>query len=675
MTPRNCVQRRVRALLARMQSGRQCSILAMAGFLAGALLLLAGAGPILAQGDTPTPVDEEPTPCAELPPGAIEEALTVFHVAINTPAQLRRLDREFDLWLARPNEGYALVGGSLQTLAELHAAGYQVAIDSARTEEVHTALTSVRTALCDGAPDSQGAQPASLEQSQQAPGIPGFPCYRTAREVENALYALAAAYPTLATVVDIGDSWEKAAPAGAPGHDLLALRVTNSRIAGPKFPFALVAAIHARELTTAESALRFAEQLLTTYGVDPEATWLLDHGVLHLLPIVNPDGREIAESGLLWRKNTHFDGLCGPPGSSRPYGVDLNRNSSFAWNGCTTEDCSSEYSCSLTYRGASAGSEPETAAIEKYLGSVLADQRGAGPNDAAPAATQGIFISLHSFGELVLYPWAYTDALPPNGDGLAAIGRRFSGITSYRSCQTGSPDCLYGADGTTDDWVYGTLGVPAFTIEMGLSFFESCTTYEQVVRRPVQRLLRDAFTIAHAPYQMAQGPTVQLAQPAGAAAQVASGDAEWLELSVIAGEPFTLAATVAPAVGPGATPAVVTGTALTAEWSLDLPPWAADVRGTLAPANGGRGAVQAVISSAGWKVGRHLLFVQGYGTDGTAGAPEVLYVDVQAPGGVAPPPTPTPPAPPVVPLPVTPSPPTGPVQPVYLPLAVHPARQ
>jgi hypothetical protein len=257
----------------------------------------------------------------------------------------------------------------------------------------------------------------------------------------------------------------------------------------------------------------------------------------------------------------------------------------------------------------------------------------------------------------------------PNGDGLAAIGRRFSGLTRYRACQTGSPDCLYGADGTTDDWVYGTLGVPAFTIEMGLSFFESCTTYEQVVRRPVQNLLRDAFTIAQAPYQMAQGPTVQLAQPAADAAQMASDDADWLEIFVSVGEPFTLAATIAPALALGAELSGDAGAALTAIWSLDQPPWLAEVRGALLPEEGVSGAVQGVISTAGWEAGSHLLFVQGYGADGTAGAPEVLWVHLLAVGGEEPPGYPAPPPPPFTP------PPARPAQSIYLPITGLPARQ
>ena len=120
--------------------------------------------------------------------------------------------------------------------------------------------------------------------------------------------------------------------------------LTNRSIPGPKPRLAVMAAIHAREYTTAELATRFAEHLVAQYGVDADITWLLDYTEFHLIPIANPDGRKWAEAGYSWRKNTHDSMTCGYPGEEGlnvNEGVDLNRNSSFKWNGCTTYGCSS----------------------------------------------------------------------------------------------------------------------------------------------------------------------------------------------------------------------------------------------------------------------------------------------------------------------------------------------
>ncbi len=81
-------------------------------------------------------------------------------------------------------------------------------------------------------------------------GIPGYPCYRTVEESYAAAQALVAARPGLAAIVDIGDSWDKQTPGGAPGYDLLVLVLTNTAVPGPKPRFFLHGAIHAREYTT-----------------------------------------------------------------------------------------------------------------------------------------------------------------------------------------------------------------------------------------------------------------------------------------------------------------------------------------------------------------------------------------------------------------------------------------
>src|SRR5690606_12990212 len=147
--------------------------------------------------------------------------------------------------------------------------------------------------------------------------------------------------------------------------------------------------------------------LVANYNVDPDVTWLLDYHELHLVAQANPDGRKKAEAGLAWRKNT--DSLNGCNDSSL-WGVDLNRNHSFKWGvtGTSTDPCN------LIYRGPAAASEPEAQAIEAYGRTIFADRRGPADSDAAPADTEGVMITLHSFGELVLHSWGWSAAPAPN---------------------------------------------------------------------------------------------------------------------------------------------------------------------------------------------------------------------------------------------------------------------
>ena len=396
------------------------------------------------------------------------------------------------------------LAGELDVWEVDHVAHYLLAPLTA--DQVATLRTSHQLTL---APDQSQLHPPTVAPRTdsnltpaQSNGIPGFACYRTVDETYATFDQLELAYPHLARQVDIGDSWDKGDPASPAGDDLRVLVLTNQQQTGPKFRFMLMGAIHARELATAEVALRFAESLLQNYGTDATATWLLDHGELHLLALANPDGRRKAETGLLWRKNTHMDDSC----SVNNYGVDLNRNSSFQWNSCP--GCSSGYSCSETYRGNAPASEPEVAAIESYARSIFPDQRDVTLEASAPITTPGLFISLHSYGRLVLFPWGWDDAAAPNGPELATLARRFGHHTGYTVCQAGAFGCLYQTDGTTDDWSYGELGVASYTFELGTNFFQSCSDFENTILQPTLAALRYGFTSAPLPYQLPAGPEV-----------------------------------------------------------------------------------------------------------------------------------------------------------------------
>ena len=119
------------------------------------------------------------------------------------------------------------------------------------------------------------------------------------------------------------------------------------------------AAIHAREYTTAEAALRFAEWILGAYGTDPDATWVLDHHEIHIVLHANPDGRKQAETGSSWRKNRNNTNGCASTSRRRPQPqlqLPLGRLGG-----------SSGVAGDQTYRGSAAASEPETQALAAYM--------------------------------------------------------------------------------------------------------------------------------------------------------------------------------------------------------------------------------------------------------------------------------------------------------------------
>ncbi|MEO0490705.1 MAG: M14 family zinc carboxypeptidase, partial [Cyanobacteria bacterium J06659_2] len=260
-------------------------------------------------------------------------------------------------------------------------------------------------------------------------GIPFFSSYRTVEETLSDLENLTTANPDLADWIDIGDTYDKITPGGADGYDINALILTNEDFSLPdgsdKPVLYMQAAIHAREYTTTELVTRFAEDLIAGYGVDADTTWLLDYNEIHIVPIVNPDGRKIAEQGYLWRKNTNPNPNPGDDPAPFPtYGVDLNRNYGFEWaNGVasdgTTGIGSTDNPSSNSYHGLGPFSEPESKAASDYVSTLFEPNGPKLLNDptpelervyeAVPDDISGIYVDYHSFAEGILYSWGWAE--------------------------------------------------------------------------------------------------------------------------------------------------------------------------------------------------------------------------------------------------------------------------
>ena len=569
--------------------------------------------PLLAQTITPSATPPAPR---STPTPSLAQAMVVARVMFRHQSDLTALAARYDVWQvhhsATPQERYLVAYLTDAEVKALHNQGYQVTIDRAATAQL---------------------QQPRLAPSAQSTGIPGFACYRTVEETYSSLAALALAHPDLATWQDIGDSWEKVTPGGAPGYDLYTLVLTNQARPGPKPKFLLMGAIHAREYTTAELATRFAEELIAKYNSDPDVTWLLDYNEIHIIPQANPDGRKLAEAGQLWRKNTNNTNGCNFFSS---WGTDLNRNSSFKWN----TGGSSGNACDLTYRGPSAASEPETQTIEQYAQAIFPDQRGPNDSDPAPVDTAGVFISLHSYSELVLFPWGFTAAPSPNSNALQTLGRKFGYYNGYQVCM--GPSCLYGTSGTTDDFTYGALGVASYTFELGQNFFESCNFFEGNVLPKNMPALYYAAKVARQPYQLPSGPDVLQAT------------------AVFTGATLLVQATIndtrSNSNGWGIEPSQPISAA---RLTIDTPAWITGTQTYTMSAgdslfNTTVEQVTVTLDTSTWPLGRRTIFIQGQDSAGHWGPPTALFVTT--PGSPTPTPTPVPTAPPLTPTPVATAP-------------------
>ncbi len=457
---------------------------------------------------------------------------------------------------------------------------------------------------------------ADRQQLPTVQSIPSYPCYQTVEETFAFAEALATTYPDLATWTDVGNSWEKSA--GLGGYDVMVLRLTNSAILGPKPKLFATSAIHAREYATAPLLVRFAEYLMDNYGTDADATWILDHHEVHLMLHTNPDGRKMAEGGAWWRKNTNQN-YCSPTSSDR--GADLNRNFSYQWGCCSG---SSGSQCSETYRGPSPASEPETQAVRDYMRTQFPDQRGPNLNDRAPDDATGIYLDIHSYGELVLWPWGFTSSTAPNGTQLQTLGRKFAYWNQYEPQQAIG---LYPTDGTTDDFGYGDLGVASYTFELGTTFFQSCSYFENTIVPDNMPALIYAAKVARTPYMTPAGPD--------AYALSLSGD------PVPAGTLVTLSGTINDTRYNNSHGDEPTQDIATAEYYVDTPPWVSGSTAIAMSASDGSfdsktENIEATIETTGLSNGKHIIFVRGQDVNGNWGAFSAIFLNVTE--GTPPPP-------------------------------------
>ena len=442
--------------------------------------------------------------------------------------------------------------------------------------------------------------------------IAGFPCYRTVEETYASALAIVREHPKLASWRWAGRSW-KETRRRPDGHPLYVLRLTNSETPGPKPALFITAALHAREYTTAELALRFAEHLADSHETDADVRWLLDHQEVHIMLQANPDGRKRAEEGLLWRKN-HNTRHC--PHSWA--GVDLNRNFDFKWGqtGSSTDECS------FVYRGLSAASEPETQAIQRYMARLFPDARGPGDGQAASSGTSGLVLDVHSHGRLILWPWGHTHDPAPNGKALQTLGRKLAYFNGYTPLQAIG---LYPVSGATEDYGYGVLGRASFTYELGTTFFQDCSRFEDSILDDNLESLLYAFKVARTPYRTPSGPDVRDLS--------LSGDAS--TIGVAAGTAVTLSATFDDTRYENRNGFEPTQNIAAGEFYVDVPPWNPDTTAYAMYASdrvfdSHTESATATIDTTDLAAGQHTVFVRARDTDGNWGAISAIFLFVQA---------------------------------------------
>ncbi|KAF3706145.1 Carboxypeptidase A1 [Channa argus] len=262
-----------------------------------------------------------------------------------------------------------------------------------------------------------------------------YSSYHTLSEIYSFQDMLVAENPNLVSKIVIGQSYE-----GRP------LNVLKFSTGGTNRPAIWIDnGIHSREWITQASGIWFAKKIVTDYGTDPTLTAILDNMDIFLEMVINPDGFYYTHTtNRLWRKTRKPN-----PGSSC-IGVDLNRN----WDADFGGPGASSYPCSITYSGPSAHSESEVKSIVDFVkshGNIKA------------------FLSVHSYSQLLLYPYGYT--MTPAEDQAELDSLALKAVTDlaslYGTTYTYGSffDALYQGSGTSIDWAYNQGIKYAYTLE------------------------------------------------------------------------------------------------------------------------------------------------------------------------------------------------------------------
>lgn len=136
------------------------------------------------------------------------------------------------------------------------------------------------------------------------------------------------------------------------------------------------------------------------------------------------------------------------------FGVDGNRNYGFKWavSGVSSNPCDTE-----TYAGPKPFSEVETQMVRNIM--------------MENSKRLKLYVSLHSYGQYLVYPWGYTgDYLPKEWKKLDSLARTVSDAVQRaggKPFQVLSAGKWYPAAGGSDDFAFGVVGVPySYTMEL-----------------------------------------------------------------------------------------------------------------------------------------------------------------------------------------------------------------
>uniref|UniRef100_A0A452FMK5 Carboxypeptidase A1 n=1 Tax=Capra hircus TaxID=9925 RepID=A0A452FMK5_CAPHI len=264
-----------------------------------------------------------------------------------------------------------------------------------------------------------------------------YGAYHTLEAIHKEMDFIVKSYPRLVSAVKIGHSFEN--------RLMYVLKFSTGK--GSRRPAIwLNAGLHAREWIAPATAIWIARKIACDYGRDLVITSILKKMDIFLLPVANPDGYVYTHThNRLWRKTRSVN-----PGSTC-IGTDPNRN----WNSHFGGAGTSRDPCSDMYHGPHPHSEVEVKLVADFI---------------AHHGDFKCFIDLHSYSQLVMYPYGYMTMRAGDADELDIVAQNAANAmaslsgTQYRVGSVGST--LYASSGNSVDWAYDNGIKYAFTFEL-----------------------------------------------------------------------------------------------------------------------------------------------------------------------------------------------------------------
>ena len=181
-----------------------------------------------------------------------------------------------------------------QELTWLEQQGYSVDTYNGKVAQVYIPVEALEKLQNMGFnPQVLGTDPSPLQEKTPSG-------YHNYAELTQFLQDLANTYPNLSRLISLGQSVQ--------GRELWAIHITdNPDIEEDEPEFKYISTIHGDEPVGTELCLSLAQYLLQNYTSDPHIRNLVDEISIWIVPLMNPDGRE-----LVTRRNAN--------------GYDLNRS-------------------------------------------------------------------------------------------------------------------------------------------------------------------------------------------------------------------------------------------------------------------------------------------------------------------------------------------------------------